>query len=117
MSEVAKTLTDDDLRAFGDWVSKLPPPKPPSTPPDAARVARGAALTRRHPCGVCHNPDFSGREQMPRLAGQREDYLLEALTGYRDGKRSAADTTMTEVLGGTSDADLRALAHFLSRSP
>ena len=34
MSEVARTLTDDDLRTFAEWISKLPPPAPPPTPPD-----------------------------------------------------------------------------------
>jgi cytochrome c553 len=30
MTEVAKPLTDADLRAIGEWVSKLPPPPPPT---------------------------------------------------------------------------------------
>jgi cytochrome c553 len=38
------------------------------------------------------------------------------MVGYRDGKRSSADTTMTEVLHGASDADLKALAHFMART-
>jgi cytochrome c553 len=52
---------------------------------------------------------------MPRLAGQREDYLLHAMIGYRDNKRTGADTTMSGILHGMSDADLAALAHFMSR--
>jgi cytochrome c553 len=117
MSEVAKTLTDDDLRAFGDWVSKLPPPKPPSTSPDAARVARGAALTRRHPCGVCHNADFSGREQMPRLAYQREEYLLRAMREYKSGARLGYGGAMSQELAGLDDGELQDLAHFFAHLP
>lgn len=44
-----------------------------------------------------------------------EEYLVDAMVGYRDGKRSGADTTMTEVLYGVSDADIKALAHYLAR--
>jgi cytochrome c553 len=73
MSDAAKHLTDDDLRAFGELISRLPPPPPPARAPDPARFARGRALAQRHHCPVCHNPDYSGREQMPRLAHQRED--------------------------------------------
>ena len=51
---------------------------------------------------------------MPRLAGQREDYLVDAMIGYRDGKRTGADTTMSEVLYGMSDADIKALAAYLA---
>ena len=37
------------------------------------------------------------------------------MIGYRDGKRTGADTTMSEVLYGMSDADIAALAHFMAR--
>ena len=40
MTAVAKTLTDDDLRGFSDFIGTLPPvpAPPPTTPPDAARM-------------------------------------------------------------------------------
>jgi cytochrome c553 len=107
-------MTDDDLRAFGEWVSKLPPPAPPAEPPEPARLGRGRALTQQRPCATCHNPDFSGREQMPRLAHQREDYLLKAMREYQRGARVGYGAAMTEELHGLSDADLQALAHFLT---
>lgn len=40
---------------------------------------------------------------------------MEAMTGYRDGTRTGADTTMTEVLYGVGEADVQALASYLSR--
>ena len=52
---------------------------------------------------------------MPRIAGQREDYLVSTMIAYRDGKRTGADTTMSEALYGASDADIKALGHFLAR--
>jgi cytochrome c553 len=52
---------------------------------------------------------------MPRLAGQREDYLRSTLVAYRDGTRGGADTTMNDIMQGVSDDDIRALAHFLAR--
>jgi cytochrome c553 len=117
MTEAAKTLTDDDLRAFAERIAKLPPPAPPPDPPDPARLARGVALTRRRPCAVCHNPDFSGRDQMPRLAHQREDYLLKAMREYQSGARIGYAGAMAVELVGLADADLRDLAHFLSHLP
>ena len=63
MIAAAKGLTNSDLTAFAERVTKLPPPPPPEDPPDSARFARGRSLTLRNPCGVCHNPDFSGRER------------------------------------------------------
>lgn len=116
MQAVAKGMKDEDISALAKHFSEQKA-VPGEGKPDPARMEQGRALAAKMHCGQCHMPQFQGQGQMARLAGQREDYLLEALTGYRDGKRSAADTTMTEVLGGTSDADLRALAHFLARSP
>jgi len=50
---------------------------------------------------VCHNPDFSGREPMPRLANQREEYLLKAMQDYRSGNRIGRDVN-ARLAGGTA---------------
>jgi cytochrome c553 len=115
MITAAKGLTNDDLLAFAERVSKLPPPPPPEEPVDPVRFARGRTLTLRHPCGVCHNPDFSGREQMPRLANQREDYLLKAMREYKSGARLGYGGAMAQELAGLADQDLVDLAHFLGQ--
>lgn len=112
MQEVAKGMKDEDITALARHFASRPARVVAAAAPDAALVARGAALVARMHCGQCHLPRLEGRDQMPRLAGQREDYLVHAMTGYRDGTRTAADTTMAEVLAGLSDADLRALAHY-----
>lgn len=115
MDEFAKTLSNDDLRAFGELIARLPPPKPPAQAPDAARFARGKALAEQRNCGVCHNADFSGREQMPRLANQRDDYLLKALRDYRGGQRIGyGSASMPEAVADLGEAELADLAHFLA---
>ena len=114
MIAAAKGLTNDDLMAFAERVTKLPAPPPPGEAADAARFARGRTLALRHPCGVCHNPDFSGREQIPRLANQREEYLLKAMREYKSGARLGYGGAMSQELAGLSDQDLSDLAHFLS---
>lgn len=118
MDHVAKGMSDDELRAWGEFVSKLPPPAPPAKPADAARYARGRALVEQQRCVSCHNPDFSGREQMPRLANQREDYLLKAMRDYRSGARVGyGSASMGTELAGLGDAELADLAHFLAYLP
>jgi cytochrome c553 len=118
MYDAAKGLTNDDLRAFGEYLSKLPPPPPPAGKPDPARFQRGRALAQGHNCGVCHNPDYSGRDQMPRLANQREDYLLKALRDYKQGVRVGyGSASMPEAVAALRDEDLAALAHYLAHLP
>ncbi len=117
MIEIARGFSDDDLRAFSARLGKLPPPRPPSQKPDAARIARAQALMKKVHCAVCHNPDFSGREQMPRLASQREDYLLKAMREFKSGRRVGYGAAMTQELDGLSDEDLQDLAHFFAYVP
>ena len=64
---------------------------------------------------MCHNPDFSGRDQMPRFANQREDYLLKAMREYWGGNRIGyGNAAMAETVAGLGDAELADLAYFLA---
>jgi cytochrome c553 len=118
MSAVAKTMSDDDLRFFSDWIGKLPPPEPaPATAADAARVAHGAALAKQHLCASCHGADYAGGQQVPRLAHQREDYLAQALAEFKAGKRVGYTPAMSEALARIDAKDLPDLAHYLSHLP
>jgi len=114
MDEFAKKLSDADLQSLAAVFEKQPPPKPAGTA-DAVRFAKGKALVQKSNCTVCHNADFSGRAQMPRLAAQREDYLLKAMRDYKGGLRIGyGSATMPEELAGFTDANLADIAHYLS---
>jgi cytochrome c553 len=54
---------------------------------------------------------------MPRLANQREDYLLKAMREYQSGGRIGSGGTMLDALKGLSDADLHDRAHFFAHLP
>jgi|SRR5262245_42199665 len=115
MNETTKGLTNGDLQRAADIISKLPPPKPVSDSPDPARMERGRALGQQHRCNFCHQSNYAGQENVPRLAGQREDYLLKALRGYKDNSRYAYDAQMSEVVYPLKDEDFGDLAYFLAR--
>jgi len=117
MNAVTQGLTDDDLRRMADAIATLPPPRPVAEPGDPARLERARALIQQHRCNFCHNPDFSGAQQVPRLAGQREDYLVKALREYKSNMRRGYDPAMAEVLYEVSDEQLLDLAYFLARFP
>ncbi len=116
MSPFAKGLDDKEIIALAAHISKFPP-KSAATPADPALDARGAALSKAMRCGVCHLPNYAGREQIPRIAGQREDFLVHSLKEFRDQPRAGADTNMAAAVYGISDADILALAHYLARQP
>jgi cytochrome c553 len=113
MEPFVKGLKDDDIIAMAAHFSKFPP-QPTDETVDQALIARGTDLAQKMLCGQCHLPDFAGREQMPRLTGQRLDYLILTLTSYREGTRSGIDTSMNGVMAGMPDQDVRALAHYMA---
>ncbi len=118
MTAIAKGMSDADLRAFSELIGKLPPPPPPPAPQgDTAKAADGAALAKRHQCTGCHGDDLAGGKQVPRLAGQREDYLLKALTEFRAGTRVGYTAAMSEALAGINAEELATLAAYLARGP
>ena len=115
MNTVAKGMSDADLTALSEFVAALPPPPPAGGGVDEARYRRGAELAQQRICGTCHNPDFSGREQMPRLAGQREAYLMTSFREYQVGTRVGTQAAMAEAVRGLDDTALRDLAYYLAR--
>ena len=115
MNDMTKTFTDDDLRAFSDFIAKLPPPKPPADTPDAARMQRGSALITAHRCNSCHNLDLAGRENIPHIADQREDYLVKTLRDYKSNTRHGYDGVMAEVITPITDPQILDLAYYIAR--
>jgi cytochrome c553 len=115
MNEMAKPLTDDDLRVFSDFIAKLPKPQPPADAGDLARIQRAQALVQQHRCNSCHNTDFSGKDNVPRLADQREDYLLKTMREYKDNSRHGYDGSMAEVLQPVTSEQIADLAYYLAR--
>ena len=115
MNEAVKGFTDDDLRSFADAIARLPAPPPETGPTDPARLARGKALVGQHKCNVCHNPDLAGRDAIPRIAGQREDFLIKTMREYKANIRAGYDASMGDVMQPISDDDILVLAYFTAR--
>jgi cytochrome c553 len=113
--ELMRGLSDRDIVGIAAHFAQQPA-RSAAGEVDAGQFRRGRQLAGKLHCGNCHLPDYRGREQMPRLAGQREEYLYETMRAFRDNPRSGGDTIMTAALYGIPEADLRAMAHFLARS-
>ena len=115
MKPVSEDLSNEDIRKLGAYFATLSPPGKQSEP-DPVLAKAGAEASAKGRCASCHGDNYAGTKGTARVAGQREDYLVKALHDYKSGARSGgAMAAMASVANGLSDADITALAHYLSR--
>lgn len=119
MQPMAAGLKDDDIRNLAAFFAAQKPAQVDAAlPTDDALLAAGRKVAQANRCASCHKDDYSGTQATARLAAQREDYLLKSLREFKAGTRNGgAMAAMAEVVYPLTDADLRALAHFLARQP
>lgn len=83
--------------------------------PSAATPAQ-AAETAYQMCAGCHGPAGLRVDLMPpRIWGQKEKYLISALTAYRD--RTRVHPVMNSLTRTFTDQDIGQLARYLSTQP
>jgi len=108
MTAQSSSLTDqdiDDIAAYLASIGKDTVEQGGST---------GGGLEQAVACAACHGQNgISMSPTWPTLAGQHEDYLVHALTQYRDGTRT--DPTMVPMAVSLSDNDVELLARYFSR--
>jgi cytochrome c553 len=107
-------VTDAEVIELANFYSALTLVTPPADT-QADLFNKGEQLASGMRCGICHLPNYMGREQMPRLAGQREDYLLHSLLQFKNNQAVGRDSNMAASVYGVADADLQALSHYLAR--
>lgn len=104
-----------DVADLAVYLSALP------TPPDNAKgsgkaLARGEKLYARD-CVSCHGKRGQGVAEKfyPRLAGQHFPYLQKEIRDIAKGTRRNANPKMVGVVKDYSDAEMTAVADYLSR--
>jgi cytochrome c553 len=114
MKGALDNVPDSELTELASYYASMPIAKP-TAKQQTKLYARGESLSKELRCGICHLPTYVGREQMPRLAGQREDYLLYTMRAMKANQAVGRDSIMIASLYGITDEDLLAISHYLSR--
>ena len=114
MQPIVEQLNNEDIRNLGAYFATLTPAKAkPDEKPDLSAKGAQAAAGRR--CASCHTDNYAGGKAVPRVAGQREDYLVKALRDYKSGVRSGGGmAAMASVAFSLSEEEIEALAHYLA---
>jgi cytochrome c553 len=106
-------LPDGDLRDIAAYFSAQTMPGTPFRI-DPARVASGKEKAEELKCATCHLPDFSGKDDIPRLAGQVPEYLVAQLDAFRSGARSHGRGPAIDPARNPSAQDSELLGHFFA---
>jgi cytochrome c553 len=107
MTWMATALTPAELGSAAAYFAKKNWPARPTAvaaaPPPAAVAV----------CQVCHQQNLAGGVPAPRLAGQRYEYLVEAMRRFAEGERTN-NPDMARLMGAISAADREAMARYIS---
>jgi cytochrome c553 len=108
MTWMSTALTQGELQAAATYFAKKNwPAKSASTAGGASPPAMLAV------CQACHQQNFVGGLPAPRLAGQKYEYLVDAMRDYAEGKRTN-NTEMMRMMEAVSADERDAIARYLS---
>ena len=113
MTPIAKELSRDDMIALGNWYAAQKPAVN-QFKADSAKVAAGQKVSDAVLCPMCHLGGFSGQNEIPRVAGQRYEYVVKQLQDFKHRRRTNDAGNMTSVAGTLSDQDIDNLAHYIT---
>jgi cytochrome c553 len=113
MTPIAQSLAKEDALALAAYFSTKPWPK--TGEPSASKTDTEVAMSAEKSvvCTSCHLEEFQGDSAVPRLAGQRHDYLAKTMTDFRNRTR-ANNPGMSDLMNTITPQQLAALAVYLA---
>lgn len=112
-----QSLSVQDMADVAAYLSTLPVPADQGQG-DGKALALGERLYALG-CASCHGPRGEGdpHRYYPRVSGQHYRYLLRESLTIRDGQRKNVHPDMLRAIQPLSDAELDAVADYMSRLP
>ena len=106
-----------EIADIAAYLERLEIPRDNGKGPGTA-VDQGRAIFKKE-CAPCHGEQGQGdaRKFYPMVASQHYLYMLRQMEQIRDGKRRNAHPKMVKVIKTHSEAELQALADYMSRLP
>ena len=116
MSPFAATLSNADMNDLAAYFSAQ------SIVQEAAKtsalsMSEGKRLSAQNNCVACHAANLMGQQHIPRLAGQRREYLSDQLRSFKASTRGEMDGVMTSAAQGLSEQDMDILSEYLAGLP
>ena len=113
MSPMAMSLTRQEMIDIANFFAAQTL-KPSAFKADEAKVKLGKAKADENLCVMCHLGGFAGQNEIPRVAGQQYDYIVQQLSAFKARSRTNDAGNMTSVSQSLSETDIENLAHYLT---
>ena len=115
MAPLVQGTSLDELRALANYFAgkTWPAKQTASTAATAPAAAPEAIAAKIQMCKACHQPNFEGGAQAPRLAGLSYEYLSASMRGFANGQRTN-NLDMPGFMKALSENDRDAMAHYLA---
>jgi cytochrome c553 len=113
MDPMAAPLSRQDMIDIANYYAAQVA-KPSTFQADEAKVKLGKAKADETLCSMCHLGGFSGQNEIPKVAGQQYDYIVQQLKDFKARKRTNDAGNMTSVSQTLSDEDIDNLAHYIT---
>ena len=113
MSPMAANLSKQDMLDLAAYYSSQKF-NGQNTRGNSELLSQGKAASDAALCTICHLGKFRGQNEIPRASGQHYEYTLKQLRDFKERRRTNDAGNMTAVVRTMSDADLEAMAAYLS---
>jgi cytochrome c553 len=113
MSPLASGLTREEMLALAEYFAQRPWPNLQQPNAPDAIAAQAIRANTSVGCTGCHLEQYLGASTVPRLAGQREDYLARTMAEFRSRTRGN-NPGMSDLMMVTSEEQIAALAKYLA---
>lgn len=113
MSPMAQPLSRQDMIDIANYYAAQPL-KPTGFKADENKARLGKAKADEVLCTMCHLGGFAGQNEIPRVAGQQYDYIVQQLKDFKARKRTNDAGNMTSVAQTLSETDIENIAHYIA---
>ncbi len=81
---------------------------------DEELAAQGEKIAAELKCASCHQKNYRGKKEIPRLARQQRVYLVKQMENFRDGTRTNDNGVKTAEIKNLTDDQIKALSHYFA---
>lgn len=110
MSKLAKTLSVEDRVNIAFYYGQQ---KVVASPAAAPHLHEKGQAQFQQTCQSCHGAKGEGQDDMPRLAGQPAEYIIQTLKNFRSEQPSRTSPVMLAITKNMSDEDIHSVASYI----